>query len=49
MDDLGSIRGRGNSETVSLRHRTQTGSGAHPTSYAMGTVGSYPGIKWLKA
>jgi hypothetical protein len=29
----------------SLHHRVQTGSGAHPASYAMGTGGSFPGGK----
>jgi hypothetical protein len=29
----------------SLRHRVQTGSGAHPVSYPMGTRGSFPGGK----
>jgi hypothetical protein len=29
----------------SLRHRVQTGSGAHPASYPMGTRGSFPGGK----
>jgi hypothetical protein len=29
----------------SLRHRVQTGSGAHPGSYPMGTGGSSPGGK----
>jgi hypothetical protein len=24
----------------------QTGSGVHPTSYKMGTGGSFPGVKW---
>jgi hypothetical protein len=28
-----------------LHHRVQTGSGAHPVSYPMGTVGSFPGVK----
>jgi hypothetical protein len=27
---------------ISLRHRVQTGSRAHPTSYTMGTGSSYP-------
>jgi hypothetical protein len=27
----------------SLHHRIQNGSGAHPTSYPMGTRGSFPG------
>jgi hypothetical protein len=34
--------GEGN---FSLRHRVQTGSGAHPASYPMGTGGSFPGGK----
>jgi hypothetical protein len=34
--------GAGNS---SLHHRVQTGSGAHPPSYPMGTMGSFPGVK----
>jgi hypothetical protein len=29
----------------SLHHRLQTGSGAHPASYPMGTGGSFPGSK----
>jgi len=29
----------------SLRHRVQTGSGAHVASYPMGTWGSFPGRK----
>jgi hypothetical protein len=29
----------------SLHHRVQNGSGAHPTSYPMGTRGSFPGGK----
>jgi hypothetical protein len=29
----------------SLHHRVQTGCGAHPASYPMGTVGSFPGDK----
>jgi hypothetical protein len=29
----------------SLRHRVQTGSGAHPVSYPVGTGGSFPGGK----
>jgi len=27
---------------ISLRHRVHTGSGAHPTCYLMGSVGSFP-------
>jgi len=30
-------------DMFSLRHRVQTGSGAHQASYPMGTLGSYPG------
>jgi hypothetical protein len=33
------------SGNFSLRHRVQTGSGAHSTSYPMGTRGSFPGGK----
>jgi hypothetical protein len=29
----------------SLHHRVQTGSGAHPASYPMDMMGSYPGEK----
>jgi hypothetical protein len=31
----------------SLHHHVQNGSGAHHTSYPMGTRGSFPGGKWL--
>jgi hypothetical protein len=27
---------------ISLHHRVQTGSGAHPTSFPIGTGGSFP-------
>jgi hypothetical protein len=30
----------------SLRHRIQTGSGAHPASYPMDIRGSYTGGRW---
>jgi hypothetical protein len=30
---------------VSLHHRVQNGSGAHPGSYPMGTRGSFPEVK----
>jgi hypothetical protein len=33
------------STDFSLHHRVQTGSGAHPASYPMGTEGSFSGIK----
>jgi hypothetical protein len=39
----GSRPGRG--WEFSLYHRVQTGSGVHPTSYPMGTRGSFPGDK----
>jgi hypothetical protein len=32
-------------ENFSLHHCIQTASGAHPTSYPMGTGGSFSGIK----
>jgi len=41
--DRGSIPGRDNDEIFSLRHRVQTGSGAHPVSSPMVNAGSYPG------
>jgi hypothetical protein len=40
-----SLRG----QQFSLIHVVQTGSGAHPTSYPMGTVGSFPGGKAAEA
>jgi hypothetical protein len=42
LDDRGSIPGRGKEGISSLRHRVQTGSGAHPPSYPMGTGGLLP-------
>jgi len=33
----------------SLRHRVQTGSAAHPTSYPVGTGGSSSGVKRREA
>jgi hypothetical protein len=36
------LRGAGN---FSLQHHVQTGSGAHPASYPVGTGGSFPGGK----
>jgi hypothetical protein len=49
LDDRGSrVRfpggGRGAGK-ISLHHRVQNGSGAHPASYPMGTRGSFPGVK----
>jgi hypothetical protein len=31
----------------SLQHHVQTGSGAHPPFYPLGTRGSFPGVKQL--
>jgi hypothetical protein len=46
LDDRGSrvrfLEGAGN---FSLHRRVQNGSGAHPSSYPMGTRGSFPGGK----
>jgi hypothetical protein len=36
---------RPGAENVSLCHRVQTGPGAHPVSYPMGTRGSFLGSK----
>jgi len=36
------MAGAGN---FSLHRRVQTGSGAHPASYLVGTRGSFPGVK----
>jgi hypothetical protein len=47
MYERGSIPGRVSKGIFSPRHRVQTGSGAHPTSYVMSTECSYPGIKHL--
>jgi len=33
----------------SLHHRVQAGSGTHPASYPMGTMGSFPGGKTAAA
>jgi hypothetical protein len=46
MDDRGSrVRLSAEAGNFSLHHRVQNGSGAHPASYAMGTGGSFPGVK----
>jgi hypothetical protein len=39
----------GIAENFSIHHRVQTGSGAHPASYPMGTGGSFPGDKGTEA
>jgi hypothetical protein len=41
MNEVRFLAGAGNLS----RHRVQTGSGAHPASYPMGTRGSFPGGK----
>jgi hypothetical protein len=33
----------------SLHHRVQNGSGSHPASYPMGTMGCFPGGKAARA
>jgi len=45
VDDRDSIHSRGSDKIFSLRHRIQTGPGAHPASYPMVTDGSYLGDK----
>jgi hypothetical protein len=46
LDDRGStIRFPAGAGNFSLHHRVQTGSGAHPASYLMGTRVSFPGGK----
>jgi hypothetical protein len=46
LDDRGSrVRFPVGAGNFSLHHRVQTGSGTHPTSYPMGTRGSFPGGK----
>jgi hypothetical protein len=44
--DLQALPWAGN---LSLHHRVQTGSGAHPASYPMGTGISFPGGKAAEA
>jgi hypothetical protein len=47
LDDWGSrVRFPVGAGNFSLHHCVQNGSGAHPASYAMGTRGSFPGVKW---
>jgi hypothetical protein len=45
LDDWGSVPGRENYGNFSLCHCIQTGSGAHPASYPMGTGALFTGIK----
>jgi hypothetical protein len=41
-DGLSVVRVPAGAGNLSLHHRVQTGSGAHPASYPMGTRGSFP-------
>jgi hypothetical protein len=46
LDDRGSrVRFQAGAGNVSLHHRVQNVSRAHPASYSMGTRGSFPGGK----
>jgi hypothetical protein len=46
LDEQGSrVRFPAGAGNLSLHHRVQTGFGAHPTTYPMGTRGSFPGGK----
>jgi hypothetical protein len=46
LDDRGSrVRFPAGAGNFCLHHRVQNGSGAHPTSYRMGTRGFFPGDK----
>jgi hypothetical protein len=46
LDDRGSrVRFPEEAGNLSLHHRVQNGSGAHPASYLMGTKGSFLGGK----
>jgi hypothetical protein len=45
LDDRSSILGGGNEGICSHHHRVQTGSGAHPASYPVGTGDFFLGVK----
>jgi hypothetical protein len=46
LDDQGGLDFKSRlGKKFSLLHIVQTGSGVHPTSYKMGTGGSFPGVK----
>jgi hypothetical protein len=50
LDDRGSrVRFPAGAGNFSLHHRVQNGSGAHPSSYPVGTRGSLPGGKAIGA
>jgi hypothetical protein len=44
-DQGGGSSSPGRVKNFSLLHIVQTDSGVHPTSYKMGTGGSFPGVK----
>jgi hypothetical protein len=44
-DRMSEVRFPAGAENIFLHHRVQTGSGAHPASYPMGTRISFPGGK----
>jgi hypothetical protein len=44
-DRMNGVRISAGVGNFSLRHRVQTGSGAHPASYSVGTKGFFPGVK----
>jgi hypothetical protein len=48
-DRIIGVRFPASAGNFSLRHRAQTGSGAHPASYPMGTGSSFPGAKATEA
>jgi hypothetical protein len=46
LDDRGSgVRFPAGAGNISLHHRVQKGSDAHPASYPVGNKGSFPGVK----
>jgi hypothetical protein len=50
LDNRGSrVRFPAGAGNFSLHHRVQTGSGAYPASYPLGTMGSFPGGKAVGA
>jgi hypothetical protein len=44
-DQGGGSSSAGRVKNMSLLHIVQTGSGVHPTSYKIGTGGTFPGVK----
>jgi len=49
MDSQSLFSGRSREGNSALQFHIQTGTGAHPTSYLMGTGGSFPTGKAAKA